>query len=234
MQLFWGQKLNDTTVAVDVEDVTHMVKSLRNQIGDEVHCIDGSGWLYRCKVTQITKKEVIVTVIDGVPPARTSTSPLHIGIALTKNVDRMEWFVEKAVEIGIDAISFINCERSVRLNMRMDRITRIVRSAMKQSMNITLPVLKSEVPFREVIKSGRSGSNAMIATCAGEDRKPLMSVLDPVNPNLILIGPEGDFSPAELLLAREAGFIGVTIGESRLRTETAGVVACTLARIGQY
>ncbi|MDD7722444.1 MAG: RsmE family RNA methyltransferase, partial [bacterium] len=173
------------------------------------------------------------TLLKSWQPAPLWSSYLHIAVAPTKNMDRMEWFAEKATEIGIDEINCLNCRFSERKEVKPQRLEKILVSAMKQSQKATLPLLHGMTDFRTFVKQPFEGQK-FIAHCeAGE--KPLLSkVYHPGERVLILIGPEGDFSPEEIALAQEQGFQPISLGPSRLRTETAALAACHTIRLLTY
>jgi len=155
---------------------------------------------------------------------------LHLAVAPTKNIDRFEWFLEKATEIGVNEITPIICEHSERKVLKMDRLQKVVQSAMKQSLRTYLPILHEPVPFKDLMEKDHSGI-LFIAHCQEEEKLELKRRVAPDKKITILIGPEGDFSPSEIDLAYEKGFLSVSLGESRLRTETAAIYACTTVAV---
>jgi len=225
MQLFWGLKTDRSHVIVEGEDVVHLSKSLRKKEGDMIQVIDGSGYIYNCNIIQVSRNQVVGNIIREELAEKKWKARLHVGIALTKNIDRIEWFVEKAVEMGIDRISFIGCERSVRSNLRMDRIMRIVQATMKQSFNVHLPIV-DQLDFKELAaENSNPATQKLIAHCSDGKRSPLSEALQPGTDCLILIGPEGDFALEEIEFASAHAFQPVSMGLTRLRTETAGMMA---------
>lgn len=230
MQLFWGKRVNDKIMLVEGEEVAHLTKSLRNKVGDAVELIDGTGNIFHSVITEISRGKLVAVIMNEEFCPNHWSQQLHVAIAPTKNADRMEWFVEKAVEIGIDSISFIRCERSVRTNLRMDRLLRILQSAMKQSNNIISPVL-SEIPLKQLLDDHDSSrEEGLIAYCGAGEKVSISQYQPKYSRTTILIGPEGDFTESEINHAVCRGFLPLTFGISRLRTETAGLYAVAAFR----
>ena len=227
MQLFWGVRQGIDEIVITGEEVTHLSKSLRKKEGDEVFIIDGTGFLFTGIISEMTRSEVVAKIKREEFLLKKWHGELHLAIALTKNIDRIEWFVEKAVEMGVDRISFLNCHRSVKTNVKMDRIRRIVQSSMKQSLNVTLPVVEDNVDFNMLVLNSTAG-NKLIPNCEKMNKVLLTEAIKPAGSTLIAIGPEGDFSPGEIDLAINNGFTAVSMGETRLRTETAGMMAVAI------
>ena len=224
MQLFYTTSIENNFVLFDEEETRHLVV-LRKQIGDHIHVTDGKGNLFQCEIVELTKKKVTASVLSVVDtqPAR---NPIHIAIAPTKNMDRLEWFLEKATEIGLGAVTPMLCKRSERTKLRLDRLDAILLSAMKQSLQYQKPKLSEVVDFQSFIKNTPSDCIKLIAYCNDDSVQAISSVYEQNKPVLILVGPEGDFTPEEVKAAFAAGFIGVSLGPNRLRTETAGLMAC--------
>ena len=207
------------------EEAAHAVRVLRLQTGDEVTLTDGKGNFYRAEISTATTKRCLVNILETIPQAPLWSGHLHIAMAPTKNMDRMEWFAEKATEIGINAITCLNCRFSERKEIKPARLEKILISAMKQSQKATLPELNGMTDFRTFVSLPFAGRK-FIAHCE-EGVKPLLKqTYHPGENALVLIGPEGDFSPEEIALALKCGFEPISLGESRLRTETAALVAC--------
>jgi 16S rRNA (uracil1498-N3)-methyltransferase len=214
-----------TSPELPEEEAGHCLRVLRLTQGDEVMLTDGRGSFYRARISLCSGKRCQVQVIEALPQERGWEGHLHIAMAPTKNMDRTEWFVEKATEIGFDEISFLLCRYSERKVLKMDRIEKIIVSACKQSYKATMPVSHELMPFEQFIRQPFEGQK-FIAHCY-EGEKPLLKhVLVPGSDALVLIGPEGDFSEEEVKHAVEAGFQSISLGRSRLRTETAALVAC--------
>ena len=207
------------------EEGQHCIKVLRKKEGDEILVTDGKGFFYDAKIIQANPKHCIVNIINTIVVPKNWNFNLQIAFAPTKNIDRIEWFAEKATEIGIDTFSPILCEHSVRKEIKAQRIEKILISAMKQSQKATLPQLDEMIHFKKFVEQRFDGQK-FIAHCFPEDKRELKEVYQKGENVMILIGPEGDFSKKEVELALKNGFIPVSLGESRLRTETAALVAC--------
>ena len=224
MQLFYAHYIAENPVLPE-EESEHVVRVLRLHEGDEVHITDGKGCFYNAVITRAHPKHCEVNIITTQTQTPLWPFQIHIAVAPTKQIDRMEWFAEKATEIGIDAITFLNCRYSERREINIARIERILISAMKQSQKARLPQLTEMIPFQHFISKPFHGSK-YIAHCAEGEKSLLKKIYHTGENALILIGPEGDFSTEEISLAIEQGFQPVTLGPSRLRTETAALVAC--------
>lgn len=216
-----------TNLQLPDDEAKHVIKVLRMNRGDEFMAIDGLGGLYHCKISSISGKQCAFEIID-----KEESAPLqphtHIAIAPTKNNDRLEWFLEKACEIGISRITPILCEQSERKVIKRDRFDRILISAMKQSKQLFLPQLDDLIKFPDFLNQFEGG---FIAHCEEGEKSQLQKIYKKGQNALILIGPEGDFSSNEIELATKSGFKSVSLGNSRLRTETAGIVACHTIRL---
>nr|WP_322623540.1 16S rRNA (uracil(1498)-N(3))-methyltransferase [uncultured Flavobacterium sp.] len=225
MQLFFAPDINpeDKSFVFDKEESRHIVKVLRKKEGDSIYITNGKGWLFTSTVTFATEKRCEVALASA-----TYTEPmpyqLHLAVAPTKMNDRYEWFLEKAVEIGISEITPIICEHSERTVFKADRFEKIIQSAMKQSLQYHMPVLHEPIAFNQFVKQQRAGK-LFIAHCEETDKKLLKTELAPKETQTILIGPEGDFSTKEIELALGLGYVPASLGNTRLRTETAAVVA---------
>ena len=207
------------------EEAQHCVRVLRLNIGDEITLTDGNGNFYRAEITAATNKRCLVKILETIPQEPLWSGHLHIAMAPTKNMDRNEWFAEKATEIGIDELTFLNCRYSERKVIKTDRIEKIVISAVKQSLKAYRPRLNEMTDFNTFISQDFRGQK-FIAHCYKDEKPLLKHVLKPEEDTLILIGPEGDFSEEEVAKAIENGFQPISLGNSRLRTETAALVAC--------
>lgn len=225
MQLFFAPdiKPEDKNFVFDKEESRHIVKVLRKKDGDTIYITNGKGWLFTSSITLATEKRCEVTLNSA---SYTEAMPyrLHLAVAPTKMNDRYEWFLEKAVEIGISEITPIICEHSERTVFKAERFEKIIQSAMKQSLQYHMPVLHEPVAFNQFVKQEREGK-LFIAHCEETDKKLLKTELAPKESQTILIGPEGDFSTKEIELALSLGYVPVSLGNTRLRTETAAVVA---------
>ena len=208
------------------EEAAHCLRVLRLAVGDKLDITDGKGTLYKAEISSIQGKHCYVEAGEVIEKPKNWCGNIHIAIAPTKNIDRIEWLAEKATEIGLDGLTFLNCRFSERKVVKADRIERIVVSAMKQSLKYTKPVVGEMVDFKKFVTAPREGAK-YIAHCYDDSERVLLKdVLREGEDATILIGPEGDFSPEEVELAVKNGFTPVSLGSSRLRTETAGLVAC--------
>lgn len=211
---------------LDEEDSRHCVKVLRKNPNDIIHIVDGKGGLYECKITKSNDKKCEFRIVSEQKDFQKRDIYLHIAIAPTKNTDRIEWFIEKCVEIGIDEISLILTNHSERKFQKKERLEKIAISAMKQSLKAYLPKINDLVDFNAFLKTVTQ-KQKLIAHLS-DNALPLVKTIKPNSSYCLLIGPEGDFSANEVLEAQKADFQLVTLGNSRLRTETAGIVACTI------
>ncbi len=206
------------------EESQHAAKVLRLRIGDEIEIVDGKGSLCKARITNPHPKHCEFEIISR-HFVEKKNYLLHIAIAPTKNIDRLEWFIEKATEIGIDSITPIVCRFSERKIIKPERLEKIIISASKQSLRAYFPVLNPICSFDDFIKSSKE-NQIFIAHCYEEDKQTLKQLCQSNTDTLILIGPEGDFSQDEVQNALSKGFRPISLGASRLRTETAGIVAC--------
>ena len=228
MELFFSDDILDARVRLDQEESAHCVRVLRHRAGDEISVIDGRGTLYRCALEIADAKGAEARILERIPGFGAHPYLLTMAVCPTKNIDRFEWFVEKATEIGVDVIAPVIGERSERKVVKTDRLRRLVLSATKQSLKAAMPEVAEPVTVRDFIAAAPADALKLICYCFDDvERIPITQVLQPAKPVAILIGPEGDFSPEEAALARERGWIPVQLGPSRLRTETAAVTAAT-------
>lgn len=207
------------------EEAAHALRVLRLSAGSKLEITDGRGNLYKTEVDSVSGKHCYVKAVEPVAKPNNWNGSFHLAIAPTKNMDRIEWLAEKATEVGIDSITFLNCRFSERKVVKTERIERIVVSAMKQSLKYCKPVVEEIVDFKSFVSAERPGAK-FIAHCYDSERVLLKDVLPQDGPVTLLVGPEGDFSPEEVELAVKAGYKPVSLGSSRLRTETAGLVGC--------
>ena len=226
MQLFYNPNIDETTEAFtfDKEESKHIIKVLRKKDTDILYVTNGLGFLFKTEITLASDSKCTVKIIsfEKAPPGK---SRLHLAVAPTKMNDRYEWFLEKATEIGIQEITPIICDHSERKVINQERFDKILLAAMKQSNELYLPKLNPAMTFKEFINLNNDDIK-LIAHCEETDKKTLKSVLKPNQNITILIGPEGDFSEKEIALALSREYTAVTLGETRLRTETAAIVAC--------
>ena len=222
MQLFYLDN-PEKEIRLTAEESKHAIKVLRKKEGDMLNFTDGKGNMFIAEITIANSRKTSVRIIESEPKPKQHNYHLHMAIAPTKNMDRFEWFLEKACEIGIDEITPIICERSERKVIKTDRCNRILLSAMKQSLKFYLPKLNEAISFNEFINQNFVG-NKYIAHCEEGNKTELRTEIKEQR-TLILIGPEGDFSPAEIEIALKNQYKAVSLGTSRLRTETAGIIA---------
>ena len=219
-----------TTCELNEQESHHAIKVLRMKNGDTLFAVDGSGYFIEAEIVEANPKCCKVKIVkQSRPDDAYSNYKLHMAVAPTKNIDRFEWFIEKAVEIGVHEITPLLCDNSERKVVKNDRIERIAIAAMKQSLKATLPVINQMQSFRDLIKaSGNIYQKKLIAHCYPQHRKSLKDVINTGHDKniLILIGPEGDFSKEEVEFALKHSFEAINLGTSRLRTETAGLAAC--------
>jgi len=228
MQLFYTPDLSPANPVyfLSEEESKHCTRVLRLQTGDEIQLVDGKGGFYTAKIVDVHPKKTQLQVTDSKQQYGQRNHYLHIAVAPTKNLDRLEWFLEKATEIGIDEISLLLCQRSERKEAKLDRLNKIITSAMKQSVKAYHPQLNSLMPFNHFVQSHWEGQKFIAHCLPGDTKLTIASQLELKSSCLILIGPEGDFTENEIAGALDSGFKPVTLGESRLRTETAALAAC--------
>jgi 16S rRNA (uracil1498-N3)-methyltransferase len=225
MQLFYNPDISnaDSSFTFDKEEGRHIVKVLRKKEGDTIQLTNGKGSLFTAQISLASDKKCIVT-INGETTFAPLPYYLHLAVAPTKMNDRYEWFLEKATEIGISEITPLICEHSGRTVFKADRFGKILQSAMKQSLQYHLPQLNEPVTFKDFVNTTHEGQ-LFIAHCEETDKKLLKTAISPKQKVTILIGPEGDFSVTEIELALQKGYSPVSLGNTRLRTETAAIVA---------
>lgn len=216
------------------EEAAHASRVLRLESGDEVFLIDGAGCFFKAQLTLVTKSRCLYDIVERLPQEKTWYGRIAIAMAPTKVIDRVEWTLEKATEIGVDEFSLLNCAFSERRNVKLERLDKIVVAAVKQSRKAWKPLLNDLQSFEHFMKQLRKGAK-YIAHCYAEiDKKDLYNELTQLNCDdevTILIGPEGDFSIEEVRLAMSQGYVSVSLGQSRLRTETAALAATMIAQL---
>ena len=223
-QLFYAPDI--TTISeLPEEESLHCIRVLRLKSGDPITITDGKGFFYHATIEKPHPKHCQVSIVKQEKQKPLWDYRITMAVAPTKNMDRMEWFVEKTTEIGVDTITFLRCFHSERKEIKLQRLRKTAISAMKQSFKATIPQIDEMIDFHKFISHAKH-DNRMIATCIDHQRQMIKNIYTPQQHALILIGPEGDFSPDEILAARTAGFVPVSLGESRLRTETAALIAC--------
>ena len=224
MQLFFTEN-TENEFTISSEESKHITRVLRKKEGDTLNFTDGKGNLIVAEITTSDVRKTRVRVVEKISKEKQHNYYLHIAIAPTKNMDRFEWFLEKSTEIGIDEITPIICDRSERKIVKTERGNRILLSSMKQSLKYHYPKLNEAISFKDFIKQDFEG-NKYIAHCEDSEKLDL-KIVSNTEKTLILIGPEGDFSPTEIEIALQNEFKSVSLGNSRLRTETAGLVSVT-------
>lgn len=223
MHVFYTPQIS-VTPELPEEEAAHCLRVLRLNVGDEVMLTDGKGYFYKAVISAATGKRCQVKVVETIGQEPFWNGHLHLAMAPTKNMDRIEWFAEKATEIGFDELTFLNCRFSERKVIKTERIEKIVVSAVKQSLKARKPVVNEMMDFFKFMQKEFTGQK-FIAHCYEGEKPLLKDVLNPGQDALVLIGPEGDFSVEEVQKAEAAGFQPISLGKSRLRTETAALVA---------
>jgi len=228
LNLFYQPEIPNGVFTLSQDESKHAIRVLRLKSGDDIDITDGKGGLYQAQITKpdLSKCGFEIRTSKVLPQ---KTFRIHIALAPTKNADRIEWFVEKAVELGVDQISFILCANSERKSMKIDRLEKIAVSAMKQSRQAWLPQLSTLIPFKSRLDS--TAKQKFIAFVDNQNPHHLKSAAKPGGESLVLIGPEGDFSQEELQNALDHGFQKVGLGTNRLRSETAGLAACHILNL---
>lgn len=227
MHLFYEPHITGNAAELNEEESQHALKVLRLKVGDAIRLTDGKGSFYNAEISGTTGKKAGLLILSKeeqtAPKAR-----LHIAMAPTKSIERFEFFLEKATETGIAAITPLLCDRSERRQIREDRLEKVIVSAAKQSLKAWMPTMDALTPFAKFISSPTLPQRKYIACCDEREKKQLRDVVNQNTDILVLIGPEGDFTPAEIEQAIQAGFEPVSLGETRLRTETAGIFVASV------
>ncbi len=229
VNLFYQPLIPDGVRYLDAVESKHSAKVLRKKNGDDILITDGKGFFYNAIIKKADIQQCHFEIAEKVAqtPYR---HRIHIAISPTKNPDRIEWFVEKAIELGVDEITLIGCDHTERSNLKVERLEKLAISAMKQSLKATLPGITPTIKFSEIVRRS-SASSKYIAYVDGDNPNHLKNIAIPHSDYLVLIGPEGDFSREELNLALENNFQKVSLGSGRLRTETAGLAACHILNL---
>lgn len=227
MHLFYTPDIvpNKAEYTLSEEESKHCTRVLRLKEGDEVSLIDGKGHLYKGLLQEAHPKRARIKILSILPEFGKRNHYLHIAIAPTKNIDRLEWFLEKATEIGIDEISLLICEHSERREVKTERLQKVITAAVKQSLTAYHPKLNEAIKLNEFLKRTDLGQS-FIAHCLDQEKEYLTDLVVPNDKVCILIGPEGDFSLNEVELSLAQGFRPISLGNTRLRTETAALYAC--------
>jgi len=227
MQLFYTPDISGDQYIFSQDESKHIVKVLRLKNGDVIYQTDGKGTLYTAEIIDASPKSCKVKFVNKENRAKARDFYLHLAIAPTKNLKRFEWFLEKCTEIGVDEITPLYCRYSERDHIRHDRLERVITAAMKQSLKLYHPKLNELTDYADFINHETSAST-FIALCDAQPKQHLKNAFNTGRDVVIVIGPEGDFSTDEKQMAKDQGYEAVSISSSRLRTETAGVVACTI------
>jgi 16S rRNA (uracil1498-N3)-methyltransferase len=233
METFFSQNIKDDLIILDNLESRHCIKVLRKVVGDHINVVDGKGNLYKGKIISTEKNNCKVHITNILTKYGDKGYYIHIGIACIKNHDRLQWFVEKSVEIGVDEISFLYCDRSIKKTIKNNRISNVAITAMKQSGKARLPIINDLMNFKDFTENCKN-QNKFICHLYKNDNKNIFSYKEKIKKNknsCILIGPEGDFTISEIKLAEKYNFKSITLGDSCLRTETAGIVACNLLNL---
>ncbi len=227
MELFYNKHINKKTLEFQLDGIenNHIIKVLRKKEGDIITFTNGKNLKFKVKIIKLSRKSSLFKILST--EIIKSPNHLHIAISILKSSSRFEIFLEKAVEIGISEITPIICERTLKKNMKIERCNKIIISALKQSFKFNLPKLHNPVKFKDFIELN-VGHNNLIATCENLKKKSLLESFHKSKNNILLIGPEGDFSKNELKYADINGFKFVTLGNTRLRAETAGIMSCAI------
>ncbi|MBK8808562.1 MAG: 16S rRNA (uracil(1498)-N(3))-methyltransferase [Bacteroidales bacterium] len=228
MNIFYTPELQSMQYEMTEEESKHCIRVLRKALGDKISLVDGKGTFFTAEIINDNPKHCVVAVIDKTSQVNRSEF-INIAIAPTKNTDRIEWFLEKCTEIGINSIYLMKTENSERTNIKTERLEKLIISAMKQSLKAHKPLIHELITFNELLKATSGYAQKYIAYCDEAPEKVFLpDVYKKGSKTIVLIGPEGDFSATEVALAKKIGYKVVSLGESRLRTETAGMVACTI------
>lgn len=225
MYLFYTNKIDEEWAVLEEAEARHCVQVLRMKVDDPIQFVDGDGNWYFGRLATLHKKECRIAIERRQTQAPASTVDLHLAVAPTKNIDRFEWFLEKATEIGISQVTPLLCKRSERKKLRPERLERVLIAAMKQSLKAQLPSLRPLQKLEDFLTEVKA-EQKFIAHCNDGEKKLLKDIYRPGKSVCILIGPEGDFLEQEVEVAQQKGFEAISLGEARLRTETAALVAC--------
>jgi len=225
MHIFYTPDINSENYILNEEESKHCIKVLRLSTGSMIQLVDGKGGFYQAIIEDPHPKRTRIKIQSSVQSYGKRNHYLHIAIAPTKNIERTEWFLEKATEIGIDEITLIICDRSERKDFKIQRLNKVITSAVKQSIKAYHPKLNEAERFSDFVLNS-SASYKFIAHCIESEKTALKEHVKVNSDYIVIIGPEGDFTPSEVALAVEQDFIPITLGNSRLRTETAALEAC--------
>jgi len=230
MEIFFSRDFSGGECRLGSEESSHLVRVMRHKAGDEIFVTDGAGTLYKCVLEDPSPRSAVARVVEAVPDCGAHPYNLTMAVCPTKNIDRYEWFAQKATEIGIDCIVPVIGEHSERKVFKPERIERVILSALKQSLKTKIPVVEDAISVRDFVRrEASSDALKLIAHCMEGQRTSVTDALSSYKGRdiIVMIGPEGDFSRDEISSAIECGFIPVHFGDSRLRVETAALVATT-------
>lgn len=227
MQLFYTLNIQDNIALIEGQELTHCTKVLRKSVGDQIYLLDGNGRLYEGILKEANKKIGKLEIVNVIREEPRKKGLPHLGIGVIKNTSRMEWLIEKATEIGVASITPLICQRSERSKVNVERMDKIIVSAMKQSMRLYKPALSEPMKYSEYLNQV-AAKQKYIGHYAADNVQLSEVSCDSDEEISMLIGPEGDFTESEVVLASQSGYQTVNLGNSRLRTETAGIVALTL------
>lgn len=231
MHYFYSPDISQPIVTLSNDESEHCVRVMRHREGDIVRVTDGRGHLAEAVIAEAHPKKCLLEIRQQITDNLLTHNGLHLAVAPTKNADRMEWLMEKAIEIGICSLTFLQCDHSERTHLNLERLQRLAIAALKQSQTTWLPELRM-MKFTEFIQQNADiQADKFIAWCDENNQRQLVSAPRNHSEMILLIGPEGDFSPEEIAAAREAGYVEVKLGDRRLRTETAGLYGCLVASL---
>ena len=231
MHYFYAPDISQPFVTLSNEESEHCVRVMRHREGDVVRITDGCGHVVEAVIAEAHPKKCLLEIREAITDNVLTHNGLHLAVTPTKNADRMEWLLEKAIEIGICSLTFLQCDHSERTHLNLDRLQRLAVAALKQSQTAWLPPIKM-MKFADFIQQNTDAqADKFIAWCDENNQRQLVKIPRNYPEMILLIGPEGDFSEEEITLARESGYIEVKLGDRRLRTETAGLYGCLAASI---
>jgi 16S rRNA (uracil1498-N3)-methyltransferase len=236
MQIFYEPEILTNGGVLNEEESKHCIKVLRHKAGDQIHVINGRGTRVLGTITEASPKACSIK-IDQTETAEPDAPACHIAIAPTKSIDRFEWFLEKSTELGVDKVTPLLCHQSERRQIKLPRLERVITAATKQCLRLWRPEIDELTNIKKFLEADHPGKYKFIAHCMEGERRELISELTKNSAKedvLILIGPEGDFSPEEVNMAVKNGFVPVVMGKNRLRTETAGITACLSVKMAEY
>lgn len=230
MIVFYSSEIQDGRAFFSEEETRHCIQVLRKRPGDVIRFCDGRGMWYEGLIAEVDRRAFSATITSQWPEEKPAP-PFQLAVAPVKQIERFEWLLEKATEIGVERITPLLCDHSERIRLRQDRLQRIILAAMKQSMRASMPVLDELTSMDDFLGACDPRHQKFIAHCRSAELPHFFQKMTPKQPVVLLIGPEGDFSEAEIERAVAVGFEAVSLGQARLRTETAGVVGCVMVNL---